>query len=81
MRLSTINSVTTTQILCKTLQNLGVFAATVIDDINKTHGKFDKNHSQLLAHGATVDNSIGPLFEAYLVVSCHTFKEYIRCYH
>ena len=81
MRLATIDSVATMQTLQENLQNLGVFAATVIGDINKTHGKFDKNHSQLLAHGTTVDNSIGPLFEAYLVVSCHTFKEYIRCYH
>jgi hypothetical protein len=37
MRLATINSVATTQ----TLQ---VLAATVNGDINKIHGKFDRNH-------------------------------------
>ena len=36
----------------------------------KIHGKFDKNHSQFLAHGAAVDDHIGLLFDAYLVVPC-----------
>jgi hypothetical protein len=34
-----------------------------------------------LAHGATVDDPIGLLFDAYSVVPCHNFKEYIRRYH
>jgi hypothetical protein len=75
MRFATIDSVATTQTLHKNLQNLGVFAATVYGDINKIHGKFDKNHSQLLAHSATVDNPIVLLFNACLVVPCHNFKE------
>jgi hypothetical protein len=81
MRLAPIDSVATTQTLQKNLQNLGVFAATVNGDINKIHGEFDMNHSQLLARGTTVDNPIGLLFDAYSVVSCHNFKEYIRRHH
>jgi hypothetical protein len=80
MRLDTIDSAATTQTFCKNLQNLGVFAMTVNGDINKIHGKFDRNHSQLLACGTTIDNPIGLLFGAFLVVPCHNFKEYI-CHH
>ncbi len=71
MKLAAINSIATTQTLQENLQNLGVFVATVDGDINKIHGKFDRNHSQLLAHGATVDDPIGLLFNAYSVVPCH----------
>jgi hypothetical protein len=81
MRLATIDSIATTQTLQENLQNLGVFAATVNGDINKIHGKFDRNHLQLLARGATIDNPIGLLFNAYSVVLCHNFKEYIRCHY
>ncbi len=81
MRLATIDSVATMQTLQENLQNLGVFAATFNGDINKIHGKFDRNHSQLLARSATVDDPIGLLFNAYSVVPCHNFKEYIYCHH
>jgi hypothetical protein len=81
MRLATIDSVTTTQTLCNNLQSLGTFAATVSGNIDKIHSKFDKNFSQLIARGATVDNPIGILFDAYLVVPCHHFKSYIRQQH
>ncbi len=57
------------------------FAATVIGDINKIHGEFDRNYSQLLARGATIDDPIGLLFYAYSVILCHSFKEYIRRHH
>jgi hypothetical protein len=67
--------------LTKNLQNLGVLVATVNGDINKIHGKFDRNHSQLLPHGITIDNPIGLLFKSYLVVPCNTFKEYIPHHH
>ena len=43
MRLATINTVTTMQILGDYLNNLGVFAATVNSNINKINSKFDKN--------------------------------------
>ncbi len=81
MRLATIDSITTMQTLQENLQNLEVFAATVNGDINKIHGKFDRNHLQLLARSATVDDPIGLLFDAYSVVPCHNFKEYISCHH
>ncbi len=81
MRLATIDSITTMQTLQENLQNLGVFAATVNGDINKIHGKFDRNHLQVLVHGATVDDPIGLLFDAFIVVPCHNFKEYIHRHH
>jgi hypothetical protein len=83
MRLATINSVTTTQMLCDNLQSLGTYAATamVSGDIDKVHNRCDKNYSQLIARGMTVNNPIGILFEAYLVVPCHNFKSYIRQQH
>jgi hypothetical protein len=81
IRLATIDSVATMQTLQENLQNLVVFAATVNVDINKIHGEFNRNHSQLMACGATVDNPIGLLFSAYSVVSCHNFKEYICRHH
>ncbi len=53
----------------------------VSGDIDKVHSKFDKNYSQLITRHATVNNPIGILFEAYLVVPCHNFKTYIRRQH
>jgi hypothetical protein len=75
MRLATIDSITTTQTLHENLQNLGVFAAMVNGYINKIHGKFDRNHLQLLACGATINNPIWLLFDTYSVIPCHNFKE------
>jgi hypothetical protein len=79
MRLATINTVATMQTLRDNLNNLGVYAAMVSGDINKINGKFDKNYMQLLACGANVDNPVGLLFDAYIVVPCYNFKMYIRC--
>ncbi len=82
MRLATIDTVATTQTLRDNLQNLGVFAVTVNGDINNIHSEFNKNFSaQLIAHGATVDNPIVILFDAYLVVPCYNFKQYIKRQH
>jgi hypothetical protein len=50
-------------------------------DIDKVHSKFDKNYSQLIARGATINNPIGILFEAYLVIPRHNFKTYICQQH
>jgi hypothetical protein len=58
-----------------------MYAATFSGDIDKVHSKFDKNYSQLIARGVTVNNPIGILFEAYLVVPCHHFKSYIQQQH
>jgi hypothetical protein len=81
MRLATIDSVATTQMLHDNLQSLGTYAATVSSDIDKVHSKFDKNYSQLIARGATIHDPIGILFEAYLVVPCHHFMSYICQQH
>ncbi len=35
----------------------------------------------LLARGTTVDDFIGLLFDAYLIIPCHNFKEYICRHH
>jgi hypothetical protein len=77
MHLATIDSVATTQTLRDNLQLLGMYAATVSGNISKVHNGFDKNYSQLIARGMTVNNPIGILFEAYLIVPCHNFKMYI----
>ncbi len=81
MRLATIYSVATTQMLHDNLQSLGMYATTVSGDIDKVHSEFNKNYSQLNARGATVDDPIGIPFEAYLVVPCHNFKTYIHRQH
>ncbi len=81
MRLATIDSAATTQMLRDNLQSLGMFAATVSGNSDKVHNEFDKNYSQLISRGTTVDNPISILFKAYLIVPCHNFKMYIRCQH
>ncbi len=81
MHLATIDSVATTQMLRDNLHSLGVYAATVSGNINKVHNKFNKNYSQLIARGATVDDPIGIIFEGYLVVPCHNFKMHICHQH
>ena len=43
MRLTTMDSVATTQSLRENLQNLATFAVTVQGDIDKIHEEFDKN--------------------------------------
>ena len=81
MHLATIDSVATTQTLRDNLQNLGVFAVTVKGDIDKINAEFDTNYSQLIARGATVDDPIGILFEAYLLVPCYNFTKYMSNKH
>ncbi len=81
MRLATMNFVATTQTLRNNLQLLGVYAATVSGNIDKVHNKLNKNYSQLIARGVTIENPIGILFEAYLELPCHNFKTYIHSQH
>jgi hypothetical protein len=81
MRLATIDSVATTQTLRDNLQNLSVFAAMVSGDIDKINTEFNKNYSQILAQGATVDNHLNLLFNAYLVIPCYHFKTYMKQKH
>jgi hypothetical protein len=81
MRLATINSIATTQTLRDNLQNLGVFAALVNGNIDKINSEFDQKYSQIIARGATVDNPIGIIFEAYSVVPCYNFTTYMKRQH
>ncbi len=81
MRLATIDSVATIQALRDNLQALGTFASTVSGNIDKINSEFDKNYSQIIARGATVDDPIGILFSAYQVVPCYHFKSYINRMH
>jgi hypothetical protein len=83
MRLTTIDSIATTQTLWDNLQNLVVFAATVSGDIDKINSEFDQNYSQIVAQGATVDNPIGIIFEAYSVVPSpsYNFTTYMKRQH
>ncbi len=81
MRLATIDSIATTQTLRDNLQNLGVFDAMVNDDIDKINSEFDQNYSQIIARGATADNPIGIIFEAYSVVPCYNFTTYMKRQH
>ncbi len=53
----------------------------VSSNIDKVHKDFNKNYSQLIARGPTVNDPIGILFKAYLVVPCHNFKSYICQQH
>ncbi len=77
MRLATIASVTTTKTLCANLNNLPSYTASVNGDVNLINSFFDTNYTQILARGATVDNPIAELFDAYLSVPDYNFKQYI----
>ncbi len=81
MKLATIDSIATTQTLRDNLQSLGTYAAMVSGNIDKVHSKFDKNYSQLIARGTTVNDLIGILFKAYLVAPCHHLKLHISQQH
>jgi hypothetical protein len=81
MWLATIDSVATTQALHDNLHALGMFVSTVSGDIDKINSEFDKNYSQIIACGATVDDPIGILFLAYQVDPCYHFKSYINRMH
>jgi hypothetical protein len=56
-------------------------ASTVSGDIDKINTEFDKNYSPIIARGATIDDPVGILFEAYKIVPCHKFKVYIHRMH
>ncbi len=71
-----MDSVATTQSLRENLQVLATYAATVKGNIDKIHKEFDKNYSQIIARGATVDDPIQILFDAYEAVPCYNFKKY-----
>jgi hypothetical protein len=77
MRLETIDSVATTEILRANLNNLPSYAASVNGDVDLINSYFDTNYTQILARGATVDNPIAKIFDACLSVPDYNFKQYI----
>ncbi len=78
MALATINSVATTKTLRSNLRELLTFCSTIKGDIKLLHSYFDTNYTQIIAHGATVDNPIDILFSAYMVIPCNNFRSYIK---
>jgi hypothetical protein len=81
MALATIDSVATTKTLRANLQELPTYCASVKGDIEMVHSYFDSNYSQIIAHGATVNDPVDILFSAYAAVPCHNFRTYIRRKH
>jgi hypothetical protein len=77
MRLVTIDSVANPETLCTNLNNLPSYAASVNSNVNLINSYFDTNYTQILARGATVDDPIAKLFDAYLSVPDYNFKQYI----
>jgi hypothetical protein len=77
MRLATIDSVATTETLRANRNNLPSYAASVNGDVDLINSYFDTNYTQILARGATVDDPIVKLFDAYLSVPVYNFKQYI----
>jgi hypothetical protein len=77
MRLATIESIATTETLHANPNNLPSYAASVNGDVDLINSYFDTNYTQILARGATVDNPIAKLFDAYLSVPNYNFKQYI----
>jgi hypothetical protein len=78
MALATIDSVATTKTLRSNLREPPTFCSTIKGDIKLLHSYFDSNYTQIIAHGATVDNPVDILFSAYMVVPCNNFRSYIK---
>ncbi len=78
MALATINSVATTKTLRSNLRELPTFCSTIKGDIKLLHSYFDSNYTQIIAHGATVNDPVDILFSAYMVVPCNNFRSYIK---
>ncbi len=77
MRLVTIDSIATTETLHANLNNLPAYFTSVNSNVNLINSYFDTNYTQILARGATVNNPIAKLFDAYLSVPDCNFKQYI----
>jgi hypothetical protein len=74
MALATIDSVTTTKTLRSNLRELPTFCSTIKGDIVLLHSYFDSNYTQIIVHGATVENLVDILFSTYMVIQCNNFK-------
>jgi hypothetical protein len=78
MALATINLVLTTRTLRFNLRKLPPYCSTTKGDIELLYSYFDTNYMQIIARGATVNDSIDILFAVYMVVPCHNFRSYIK---
>ncbi len=79
MTLATITSIATTKTLRSNLRELPTYCSTIKGEIELLHSYFDANHTQIIAHGATVNDPVDILFSAYMVVPCNNFRSYIKC--
>jgi hypothetical protein len=79
MALATVDSVTTTKTLRSNLRELPTYCSTIKGDIELLYSYFDSSYTQIIAHGAMVDDPVGILFSAYMVVPCNSFRSYIKC--
>jgi hypothetical protein len=77
MRLATIDSIATTKTWCTNPNNLPAYPSSANSDVDLINSYFDTNYTQILARGATVDDPITKLFDAYLSVPDYNFKQYI----
>jgi hypothetical protein len=79
MRLETFDSLATTETLHANanLNNLPSFPASFNGNVDLINSYFDTNYTQILSRGATVDDPIAKLFDAFLSVPDYNFKQYI----
>jgi hypothetical protein len=57
----------------------GELLALVVIPTWLLHSYFDSNYTQIIAHGATVDNPVNIIFSAYMVIPCKIFRSYMKC--
>jgi hypothetical protein len=74
MRLATIDSIATTKTLRANLNKLPSYATSVNGNVDLINSYFNTNYTHILARGATVDDPIAKLFDAYLSVPNYSFK-------
>jgi hypothetical protein len=78
MALATINFVAATKTLRSNLRELPTYCSTIKGDIELLNSYFDSNYTQIIAHGAMVDDPVNILFSAYMVIPCNNFRSYIK---
>ncbi len=76
--LATIDSVVTTKTLRSNLRELPTYCSTIKEDIELLHSYFDSNYTQIIAHGAMVNDPVDILFSAYMVIPCNNFRSYLK---
>jgi hypothetical protein len=69
MALATNNSVATTKTLRSNLRELPTYCSTIKRDIELLHSYFGSKYTQIIACGATLNNTIDILFSVYMVIT------------